>query len=107
MYDYIIVGAGSAGSVLANRLTEDSETSVLLLEAGGPDEAQEIHIPITFSTLFKSAVDWAYYTEEEAYLNKWLYYSPNASDSAESWSSRPALDRSYAASRHPRELPFS
>ncbi len=76
MYDYVVVGAGSAGSVLAERLTEDPETSVLLLEAGGPDEAQEIHIPVTFSRLFKTPVDWAYYTEEEPFLNNRKLYWP-------------------------------
>ena len=63
MYDYVIVGAGSAGCALANRLSEDPSTSVLLLEAGGPDEAQEIHIPAAFSSLFKTPIDWAYETE--------------------------------------------
>lgn len=75
MYDYVIVGAGSAGCVLANRLTEDPQTTVLLLEAGGPDDAQEIHIPIAFSKLFQSALDWTYYTEPEPQLlNRKLYW---------------------------------
>lgn len=75
MYDYVIVGAGSAGCVLANRLTEDPQTSVLLLEAGGPDDAQEIHIPLAFSKLFQSALDWTYYTEQEPQLlNRKLYW---------------------------------
>src|SRR6266571_1847014 len=76
MYDYVIVGAGSAGCVLANRLTEDPATTVLLLEAGGPDEAQEIHIPAAFSSLFKSPLDWAYETEEQPHLNNRRLYWP-------------------------------
>jgi choline dehydrogenase len=63
MYDYIIIGAGSAGCVLASRLTEDSRVRVLLLEAGGPDKKQEIRIPAAFAKLFKSEVDWNYTTE--------------------------------------------
>src|SRR5258708_18290163 len=69
MYDYIIVGAGSAGCVLANRLTEDPETSVLVLEAGGNDDLPAIHDPAATTTLRQSAVDWAYSTEEEPHLN--------------------------------------
>ncbi len=76
MFDYIIVGAGSAGCVLANRLTEDPETSVLLLEAGGNDDAQGIHDPTASISLFQSAVDWAYTTEEESTLNHRKIYWP-------------------------------
>jgi choline dehydrogenase len=63
MYDYVIVGAGSAGCVLARRLTEDPNTTVLLLEAGGPDTSQEIRIPAAFPKQFKSVHDWNYQVE--------------------------------------------
>jgi choline dehydrogenase-like flavoprotein len=62
VYDYVIVGAGSAGCVLASRLSENPDAQVLLLEAGPPDDATEIHIPATISLLFKSAYDWDYQT---------------------------------------------
>ncbi len=67
--DFIIVGAGSAGCVLANRLTEDPNVKVLLLEAGGPDKRQEIQIPAAFPKLFKTDCDWAFETEELEHLN--------------------------------------
>ena len=57
-YDYVIVGAGSAGCVLAGRLSEDPATSVLLLEAGPPDTGMEVRIPAAFPKLFKTERDW-------------------------------------------------
>lgn len=76
MYDYVIVGAGSAGCVLANRLTEDPAVSALLLESGGPDTAREFHIPAAFSKLFKGAYDWSYSTEEQEQLKQRRVYMP-------------------------------
>ncbi len=68
MYDVIVVGAGSAGCVLANRLSADDRTRVLLLEAGGTDWRPEIAVPAAFGKLFRSAVDWAYETEAQPAL---------------------------------------
>ena len=62
LYDYVIVGAGSAGCVLAGRLSENPLVSVLLLEAGPPDDADEIHIPAAVNLLFQSTYDWGYAT---------------------------------------------
>jgi choline dehydrogenase len=63
--DYIVVGTGSAGSVLANRLSADPATSVVVLEAGPKDKNKFIHIPAAFSKLFRSEVDWDYMTEPQ------------------------------------------
>ena len=57
-FDYVIVGAGSAGCVLASRLTEDPWVRVLLLEAGPHDTLETIQVPALFSALFGTAVDW-------------------------------------------------
>src|SRR5947209_9842959 len=76
VYDYIIVGAGSAGCVLANRLSEDPGCKVLLLEAGGPDSRREVHVPAAFSKLFQSTCDWSYYTEREPFLEKRKLFWP-------------------------------
>jgi choline dehydrogenase len=62
VYDYVIVGAGSAGCVLAARLSENPETRVLLLEAGPPDDSDDIHIPAALNLLFQSTYDWNYQT---------------------------------------------
>jgi choline dehydrogenase-like flavoprotein len=69
-FDYIIVGAGSAGCVLANRLTASGRNRVLLLEAGGPDRNIWIHIPLGYGKLFSNPkVNWLYTTEPEPELN--------------------------------------
>jgi choline dehydrogenase len=69
-FDYIIVGAGSAGCVLANRLSEDGTCRVLLLEAGGKDINPWIHVPVGyFRTMHNPATDWCYKTEPDPGLN--------------------------------------
>jgi choline dehydrogenase len=69
MYDYIIVGAGSAGCVLANRLSEDPGTKVLLLEAGGSDRSLKIKIPAAFPQQFHTKLDWDFQTEPEPHVD--------------------------------------
>ncbi|MBY6365354.1 GMC family oxidoreductase [Rhodococcoides corynebacterioides] len=66
--DYVVVGAGSAGCVLANRLSAASDIDVVLLEAGPEDKNKFVHIPAGFSKLFRSEVDWNYDTEPQPEL---------------------------------------
>ena len=68
--------AGSAGCVLAARLSEDPAAEVVLIEAGPPDKAQEIHIPAAWPQLFKSRYDWDYASEREPWLDRRRVYLP-------------------------------
>ncbi len=76
VYDYVIVGAGSAGCVLASRLTENPDARVLLLEAGPPDTADEIRIPAAINLLFQTAYDWNYQTIAQDRLGGRSIYWP-------------------------------
>ena len=76
MHDYVIVGAGSAGCVLANRLSEDPSVSVLLLEAGGRDRSPNIRIPAAFAKQFHTKLDWDYATEPEPCVDSRSLYIP-------------------------------
>jgi len=74
--DYIIIGAGSAGCVLANRLSQDPKHQVLLLEAGGPDTNFNIHIPGAYSKLHHSKDNWNFYTEPQEHVLSRKIYLP-------------------------------
>jgi choline dehydrogenase-like flavoprotein len=75
-FDYVIVGAGSAGCVLAARLSQDPAIRVALVEAGGPDDAPEIAMPVAFPQLYKTQYDWDYATEPEPGLAGRRVYLP-------------------------------
>ena len=75
-YDYIIVGAGSAGCVLANRLSANNAVKVLLIEAGPSDSRREVSIPAAWVSLFKSELDWHYETAPEKHLGDRTIYWP-------------------------------
>jgi choline dehydrogenase len=65
VFDYVIVGAGSAGCVLASRLSEDPDVQVLLLEAGPPDTKENVHVPLGYLKLGATDVDWDYHSAPE------------------------------------------
>ena len=65
IYDYVIIGAGSAGCVLAARLSEDPDTTVCLVEAGGSDRNLNVKIPAAFPKMFRTARDWDYFSDPE------------------------------------------
>jgi choline dehydrogenase len=75
-FDFIIIGAGSAGCILANRLSANGQHTVLLLEAGGKDTHPNIQIPAAFNKLFKGRYDWNYDTLPQAYMNNRQLYHP-------------------------------
>jgi len=76
MADYAIVGAGSAGCVLAARLSEDPAAQVILIEAGGPDDAPDIQVPLAWPLIRKNQYDWDYTSEPEPGLDNRYVYLP-------------------------------
>jgi choline dehydrogenase len=75
-FDYVVVGAGSAGCAVAGRLSEDQTARVLLVEAGGRDRSPNIKIPAAFSKQFKTKLDWDYETGPEPHLGNRMLYVP-------------------------------
>ena len=77
-FDYIVVGAGSAGAVVASRLAESAGNTVLLIEAGGSQKHMNVRVPAAFSQQFKTKLDWAYFSEPEQYLGGRRIFMPRA-----------------------------
>ena len=75
-FDYIVIGAGSAGAVVAARLSSDPAVRVLLVEAGGSGRHLNVQIPAAFPKQFKTGHDWEFYTEPEPHLNERTIYHP-------------------------------
>ncbi|HUG61736.1 MAG TPA: GMC family oxidoreductase N-terminal domain-containing protein, partial [Methylomirabilota bacterium] len=78
MVDYIIVGGGPAGCVLANRLTEDAGVSVLLLEAGGTDRHPFFHMPAGFAKMTKGIASWGWSTVPQKHMQDRVFWYTQA-----------------------------
>lgn len=76
MFDYVIIGAGSAGCIMANRLSADGTKKVVLIEAGSKDSNLKIKIPAAFFRLFESKYDWGYYSVPQESLNGRKLFMP-------------------------------
>ncbi|MEQ6900594.1 GMC family oxidoreductase N-terminal domain-containing protein [Nocardioides sp. YIM 152588] len=75
-YDYVVIGAGSGGAVVAGRLSEDPGTRVLLIEAGGSHRKMAVRVPAAFAQQFHTDLDWDYTTEPEPHLDGRRIYHP-------------------------------
>src|SRR3954462_8536969 len=86
MYDYVIVGAGSAGCGVAARLSEDPDVNVLLLESGPPDTNYNIHVPLGYLSLGRTAVDSDLETAPEPFCDSRRIKLPRSRVLGGSWS---------------------
>ena len=109
VFDYVIVGAGSAGCVLADRLSQAPDTSVCVLEAGPADRHPYIHLPAGFiKTFYNSSLNWCYSQEPGAWTGGRRIYAPRGKTLVGSSSMRPPTRckaRETPASPRPRPPP--